>query len=214
MNGFPERLKVLMQEGSLAEFAERCGVSASLLHKYLKGSVPGLDKLVLIAQASQCSLDWLATGEGLPPGSPQQGSGQDYVFIPLYEVSASAGSGTLVEEDIQVGSVAFHEGWIRQMLRANPKHLEMIYVRGESMEPTLCSGDMVLLNRRMTEVTEGIYVLRLDGGLFVKRLHLLPGKQIRVISDNPSYESFVIQAQAPPDDFAVLGRVIWSSHVH
>lgn len=45
-------------------FAKKCGFSDSLLRKYLEGSIPGADKLVLIADAGGVSVEWLATGRG------------------------------------------------------------------------------------------------------------------------------------------------------
>jgi len=87
-------------------------------------------------------------------------------------------------------------------------------VRGESMEPTLRSGDLILVDTKPREVAEGISVLRLDETLLVKRLNLLPGKQLKVVSDNPAYEPFQIDLRNPPEDFAVVGRVLWSFRAH
>lgn len=67
--GFPQRLAEIKGGMSTLGFARKCGISESIFRKYLAGtSVPGADKLVEIAQTTQVSLRWLATGEGRPDG--------------------------------------------------------------------------------------------------------------------------------------------------
>ena len=79
-------------------------------------------------------------------------------------------------------------------MRAKAADLFLIYVEGESMESTLRPGDMILIDRRdQTQEKDGIYVLRLDGTLLVKRLQKLPGGIIEVTSDNPAYRSYSLK---------------------
>lgn len=211
-----QRLLWLIGEESIYRFANRCGLPDSTLRKYLKGSQPTADRLALISDCTGVSVAWLVTGVGEP--FPSQSSSVDVeeglVRLPLYDISAGAGEGLWIEESDGSEMIAFRESWLRQKFRTSAQGLHLIYVRGESMEPTLRSGDIVLLDTKATEVNEGIYVLRIDSALFVKRLHLLPGRQLQVSSDNPAYESFVIDLSNPPDDFAVIGRTLWSLRSH
>ncbi|GGA92231.1 helix-turn-helix domain-containing protein [Agarivorans gilvus] len=64
MSDFAHRLKELMAEQSISSFARKVELSESLIRKYLKGSEPSLAKANQIAQKANCSLEWLATGEG------------------------------------------------------------------------------------------------------------------------------------------------------
>ncbi len=57
-----------------AEFARKAGISDQLFRKYLKGSIPGCDKLLLISYVSGKSVDWLLTGKTADPG--------DTIFTP------------------------------------------------------------------------------------------------------------------------------------
>ncbi|MCG9951628.1 helix-turn-helix domain-containing protein [Providencia rettgeri] len=60
---FKERLKSAMGDISNLELSRKSGVSESVIRRYLSGkSYPGLDKLIAIANAVQCSVEWLATG--------------------------------------------------------------------------------------------------------------------------------------------------------
>lgn len=63
---FSDRLLELIGDGTVSEFARRVGLGESLIRKYLKGSEPTLSRARQIAEATQCSLEWLASGEGDP----------------------------------------------------------------------------------------------------------------------------------------------------
>ena len=109
--------------------------------------------------------------------------------------------------------LAFKEDWVRRELRARPEDLNLIYVVGDSMEPDLRSGDIVLVDHTDTMAQrEGVYVSRMDGALLVKQLQRLPGGVVKVISRNPAYEAFPVDLKqlANPNGFAVVGRVVWA----
>ena len=61
-----------------------------------------------------------------------------------------------------------------------------------------------------TAKRDGIYVLRMDGALLVKRLQRLPGGIIKVGSDNPLYDPFEIDLSKIGDTVSVIGRVVWT----
>lgn len=136
----------------------------------------------------------------------------DYVAIPLYNgVCAAAGAGAIVEQEQPDDMLMFKEAWVRIELGARPQDLYLIRVAGDSMEPTLRSGDVILVNRRTTSPDrEGVYILRMNGMLVVKRIQALPGGRVRVISDNTAFSSFdVTRSELEGDDIAVIGRVVW-----
>jgi len=143
--------------------------------------------------------------------APQQLS-DEYALVPLYDVRAAAGHGAVVEDEQVTDSLAFKRQWIHQELNANPNDLYLIYVDGESMEPTLRPGDIILVDRRSAQSVprDGIYVLRMDGSLLVKRLQRLPGRQVKVTSDNTAYEPYTLGLDDTSDDLAIIGRVVWA----
>lgn len=64
-DSFKIRLKEAMSGESNNSFAEKCELSEGTFRRYLRGETfPPLDTLEKIAQASGCSLAWLASGEG------------------------------------------------------------------------------------------------------------------------------------------------------
>ena len=54
-----------------------------------------------------------------------------------------------------------------------------------------------------------LYVLRLNENLLVKRLQLVPGGVVNVISANEAYPTFEIDLNNLTDDVAIIGRVEW-----
>jgi transcriptional regulator with XRE-family HTH domain len=99
--------------------------------------------------------------------------------------------------------------WLRQELNVNPTEVSMIYVRGDSMQPTIMDGDMLLVSSQVEQIRDGIYVSRYDGLLQVKRLQRQPKGVIRVTSDNSAYDPFSVSLQDEGADFAIVGRVVW-----
>jgi len=74
-DAFPERLKACLGDESVYGFAKRCDMSEGLLRRYLAGqSLPGMDKLVTMAQAAKVAIEWLATGVG--PMRPTDADGR------------------------------------------------------------------------------------------------------------------------------------------
>jgi len=190
---------------------------------------PGGDALVKLARAADVATDWLSTGEGeadiekrllahsdrlreqLKNRAHQPQAG--YVYIPLYDVRAGAGRGKTVETEYVVDALAFKEDWIRQELRASPADLRLINVSGDSMEPDLRAGDIILIDHTDTRATrEGVYVIRMDGALLVKQLQRLPGGLVKVMSRNTAYEPFTVSVAKleAPNGFAIIGRVVWA----
>ncbi len=135
-----------------------------------------------------------------------------YVYLPLYDVRASAGPGELVDEEHVTDLLAFREEWLRSELNASPRDVCLLFVQGRSMEPDLRPGDVIMIDRRDTTAQcDAIYVLRMDGAVLVKELQRLPGGVIRVRSRNKEYESFDRSAaDLEGNDFAIIGRVVWA----
>lgn len=145
-------------------------------------------------------------------GSKALREDEQFVEIPLYNVVAAAGTGNAVENEQAIDIMAFNRGWLRQELRISPDDALLMPLSGNSMEPTLHNGELLMLDRRDTTVQQdGIYVLRFDSTVLVKRLQRLPGGVIEVTSDNSLvYKPFKITLADVVDDFAIIGRVIWT----
>lgn len=134
--------------------------------------------------------------------------GSQYLLLPQFDIRVSAGPGAINDErEEPFGFQPFEHNWIRSLTRTPPNSLAIVRVDGDSMWETLHNGDHVLIDRAKASVgRDGIYVLRYDQDLLVKRLQVnLQTHQVTVISDNPKYPTYEVD----PGTIAVIGRVIW-----
>ena len=70
---------------------------------------------------------------------------------------------------------------------------------------------MIMVDRQLNGMSDGIYVLRHENSLLVKRLQMLPGGIIKVKSDNSMYEAWEIKkSQLNGVDLELIGRVVWT----
>lgn len=139
---------------------------------------------------------------------PEKVRGNGVEMIPLYDVSASAGGGSVVEYEPIIDQLAFPRDYLRKITRSNPRDLAIISVKGDSMEPTLRDDDVVMLDLTKTNLDyDGMFVIRSGEALLVKRVmrSTRPG-YITVISDN---RDIYPPQEHPTDSVAVLGKVLW-----
>lgn len=193
--------------------------------------------LVRIARTANVSLEWLATGHGprTPRGIPalqerdrkamadgtfwdkspeeqevlDEANMQGFVSLPMMNVTASAGGGAAALMEHQTGVIKFDRAWLYNTWHLNPNDLFTMPTMGESMEPTIRAGEYLLVSRSEDYLKpgDGIYIVRLDGHILVKRLQPLPGGKLMVSSDNPAYKPFEVELD-DGIDFAILGKVV------
>ncbi|WP_429056667.1 XRE family transcriptional regulator [Aeromonas veronii] len=202
-------------------------------------SVPNLEVLAAISYVTGRSISWLVGEEppkgaiqssqvGIKDGSYID-TNNDFVMVnDLSGIEAAAGGGTYVTDDEEaVGRMAFRREWIaREGLKAQA--LRIIRARGDSMEPTIQDGAPILVeafaytdeNGRVKHLrigntpeevvtSDGVYVIRLNERLLVKRLQLDLLGGLLVKSDNATYDTLHVPADRL-DDIAVVGRVVWT----
>jgi hypothetical protein len=146
---------------------------------------------------------------GPEPGLASGGSSGGLVPVPRLDIGASAGAGAMADAERALGRIAFDEQWLRGMRVADRSRLSVVRVQGDSMAPTLSDGDEILVDGgdAAERLRDGIYVLRIDEALVVKRVGLNPaGRSVSVRSDNPAYPSW---PECDPRAISVVGRVIW-----
>ena len=189
---FPVRLKQAVGDKSIRGFARDCGFSDTVLRQYLNGqSEPTRPALLAIARTAKVSVEWLATGQ---PLAGAQASAEDYVYK---------------------DPLAFETGWLRAEFPSASENLLLTQVVDESMEPTLQQGDLALVDtndRDLETVSHGIYLIKLNDRLLIKRLQYVVDKTLRVLSDHPAYEAFSIQSSRTPSGLSLMGKVVWFGH--
>ncbi|WP_066568157.1 S24 family peptidase [Snodgrassella sp. CFCC 13594] len=235
MDNFKDRLLSLFPNKTIASISTEIGMSHVGLSKvFSKQTLPKAETLLKINDITGCDLKWLMTGEGEPfrensnknqgapltPKNLQESmaaydvfgrpvSIDEFVFIPRYDVKAAAGHGCYNEDDKPVFTMAFRRYWIENYLRADPKDLSVIAVKGDSMEGVLNDGDNILVNHAKKAPGDGLYVLRMGENLIVKRTQLMPDNMLWVTSANEAYEPFGIDISKPIANIEVVGKVEW-----
>lgn len=134
----------------------------------------------------------------------------DLVAVRRDAIRVSAGPGAIPVDESGKPYFAFDERWLKALTATPANQLTVIRVEGDSMAPTLNTGDDILVDLadRIERLRDGIYVLRVDDALLVKRLALNPvARRVTVQSDNPAYADW-------PDcaigEIHCVGRVIWA----
>lgn len=143
-------------------------------------------------------------------GGPEADSAARLVPITRADVRVSAGPGALPADEMSKPYIAFDERWLRNLTSAPASELGVVRVEGDSMSPTLSAGDDILVDRSdcTGRLRDGIYVLRLEDVLVVKRLAIHPiGRRVTVQSDNPAYSDW---PDCGIDEINCVGRVIWA----
>jgi phage repressor protein C with HTH and peptisase S24 domain len=150
--------------------------------------------------------------ESMLGGLPEDLRAEYGELVPVVRVAvrASAGPGAIANEELARPYFAFEPRWLRALTESPPSQLSVIRVEGDSMAPTLNDGDDILVDLRdgHERLRDGIYVLRVDDALLVKRLAIHPvGRRVTVQSDNPAYGDL---PDCGLDEINCIGRVIWA----
>jgi phage repressor protein C with HTH and peptisase S24 domain len=202
-------------DGNRSLFSRETGKAPSFATDVCKGrTLPTVPYLMELARQYHISLDWLLLGVGeMELAEAPRPEPTDVVHIPRYDVRVSAGHGAWAQDSQPIEQMPFQDRWLRAQLGRSADQMVLVSVEGDSMEPTLEENDLLLIDRQQTGFDrEGIYVIRLDEMLMVKRLQRQPKGVIQVISDNPNYPPIHLTPDSS-EDFEILGRAIWFGRV-
>ena len=177
--------------GLKPEYLSRCKAS---------GHIP-YEKIVNFCHKNGLDINYILYGQGVTKDDDSK-----VVKIKLLnEIYGSCGGGG--EES------GYEYEWIsldRQVLRSmfptlNPKHLESIKAVGDSMEPSIKDGTIVFFDKNDKNIQKtGIFVLRAQNSIFIKRLSFGVDGMVELISENRIYP---LQRVAATDIF-IIGRVL------
>ena len=201
--------QVIESFGSVVAVAKAVGVSDNAIYKWLAGrGQPSVTNLVALARAARVSIEWLATGEESKQSAQaitRAVEHGDFIFMPRNRIRFSSGRDGILRSDQVVDSIAFRAEWVKKRLSTESRDLLLIEVVGDSMAPTVEDGDLILADLAEPRFRQdGIYLLRHDSGLAVKRIQRRPDGKLLIRSDNPKYEAMVVAT------VNVIGRVIWT----
>lgn len=182
---------------------------ADLLHKPVRYF---LDSNVLVPYQA------VAAGAGWKTSDVKAKYGNDAtealsIAIPIFDVSASMGIGASIpEHDTVVDTMRLTQTWVQRNLPAvsSPQNLAVISAYGDSMQPAFNDGDILLVDRGVTDFKlDAVYVIAWRGELYIKRIQRRGPDQLAIISDNKVYEPIAV-SNGERGELKVLGRVLWA----
>lgn len=198
---------LVSEKGSdCAALSRLLGRNAAYVHQYLYRGSPKR-----LAERDRRLLAEFFGVEEERLGAPARDRPSDrLVPVGRLDLRAAAGAGAFVEGERPIAHIAFDPAWLRRVAPGRPEQLALIRVAGDSMMPTLGDGDDLLVDRGdgAERLRDGIYILRLDGALVVKRIVLAADRaSVMIRSDNPAWP------ELPPcllSELDLIGRVVWT----
>ena len=173
------------------------------------GKIPGHARRARV-ESSDVLRDEAAHDEALGPKPGQ---------VPELDTRAGLGGGGVpareVRKDGKHADPLKAEGWlfpnsfVREQLHTSPGRLLVLDTNGDSMAPTIISGERVIVDTgHKTPTPDGLYAIRdTFESIVVKRLQVLRSSRptrVKVISDNPNHPSEEIAARR----IEVVGKVL------
>lgn len=216
---------------SQKKIADAAGISAPAVNHYFKGVNPlNLQFAAVLARLLEVSvsdfsprlaaeIEQITEAVRTEPGSKESNviaadfsqKRTDMVDIPRLDVAGSMGFGITRPDDHEdvIDRLRVSTAWLRRNVNAtNHDNLAVITGYGDSMEGTFNDGDLLLVDRGVTDIKiDAVYVLALKGELYIKRLQRRPDGTILMLSDNEKYKPYEIK-DGELDQFEVLGRVL------
>lgn len=197
---FWERLEKALDDNNVtaSELSRNIGIASSVIYSWkIRDSIPRADIACKAAAVLNTSVEYLITGKN----SSEIQNNKSTFLVPLLNQELSAGKGSLVPEDDAIKSLLSLPSWL---YREYGDNLAGLYVHGDSMEPTLHNGDIVVCDSLGWDNGEGIYAIRLNGNGYVKRIQVRPN-EIVIKSDNPKYETMTEPLGS--ENITIIGKV-------
>jgi len=135
----------------------------------------------------------------------------EYGYVRKVKAILGAGA-SLVTDGETLGFYAFKKTFFRTVGPTND--LVLFDVSGDSMLPTICDRDTVLVNTKQITPLEGdLFAVRVGNKIVVKRVFFEP-KTMVLKSDNPNAGDFRVSVdEDSQEDFGIIGKVRWLGRV-
>ena len=203
---------------TIADLLNKAGVEISTpgVWKWFNAqAIPDNQKIVALSKILGVRAEWLEYGVGEPTGSGEvkrmvNKSERDVYRVEVLDLSVSAGPGSYMLSDyVEVlYAIEFTTEHARVLFgNRDPADVKVMTVNGDSMAPTLVSGDRLFVDISVRHFqTDGVYSFVYGRTFHVKRLQM-QGDKLAVLSDNPAYEKWYINEDTQ-DNLYVMGKAL------
>lgn len=146
--------------------------------------------------------------------------GAEFAHIPVHEAALAAGGGANNASEDLVGTLAFRRSWLKR-IGVSASSAVLARAAGDSMSATIQDGDMLLIDRAKSDPPQvprapkdtrpaPIYAVLDDGAARVKRIELVPGGMLALLSDNTAFAAEL----RPIASVSIIGKVMWWGHTN
>ena len=133
-------------------------------------------------------------------------SEQELVYVPKAQARLCAGGGSFEVGALPVSEHPCPRQWLAKM--GSPSSMVFMDVVGDSMEPGILDGDMVLVDQSNTQITpQAVLAVGLEEAIYLKRVEKRNGG-ILLHSDNNAYSAMELYGDEL-DSFRIIGKVVW-----
>lgn len=215
---FEERLQRIMDAAgakSDSDLARALGIQPPSVAAARKREQVPSGWVEQVAERFGVSADWLLFGDsrGATGGeayTPGQGHvcDVDMIYVPLVEAQLSAGTGSFVTGELSDKRYGFRSDFLTR--KGQISQMVLMRVEGDSMEPEIHHGDVVLIDQSQTQPRPGaMFAIGVEDLVYIKMVDSKPGK-IVLKSLNPAYEPLEIDARGDlADGIRIIGKAIW-----
>ncbi len=184
-------------------------LSSQAVSMWEKDTTPSLDNFMAWCEVVGASADEILLGRAVADESKVA----QYEFVPRFNVNGSMGPGSEVHSEQIVDHLAFRRDWLQRRMES-PRQAFCIEARGDSMEPTIKSGSICLVDPAK-RLSDGVYVLsRPSSGdeyeLAIKRIRRQITGGLIIESDNPKYRPEELPPGFDLDALRIVGAVVWA----
>ncbi len=199
-----ERLLKMIEtfaHGSKSEFADKAGVSLSVLSNWIKrGSI----QYETLLAKFPVNAHWLATGEGDICASlsvPEMA--QSVEMFPHIPTAAQAGTLDGFSEGVRRDDCE-----MRPRIPMLPTYDFTISVRGDSMQPAYEGGDILAIKKVVSFIEWGkVYIIDTRDGVLLKQVYEEDASHLRLVSFNSKYKDIVIEKNDVFTFFRIVGSL-------
>ena len=220
LNVSPQAVSQARRKGKIPEkwlgiVADKCGVSLDWLH-WGTAPQPGAQT----PGTGIASRAVLPKAEGKKSGVPSAPSSLllptrrefpdiELLSVPLVSATLSAGVGSLATDDEILDFFAFRSDWLCK--KGDPDQMVLMKVYGDSMEPEIRNGDMVLIDQSKKNIyPHTIYAVGVNEEIYIKQVVTLPGHRLILRSLNERYSPIEIDLRGDMAEWVrIIGKVIW-----
>lgn len=191
------------------------------LQSWIDGETwPDAAELQALADLVHKPLEWFY---GFEKPEPVVLEAPGTVMVPVLDVEASAGAGRLVDVVKAEAEFAFPAYFLGRLLGAlaSRAKLSSLRARGNSMEPTILDGALLIVDEAQKELPKppssakmrrsepDIYVFFTSDGLRLKRLRRIDDEFVAIMSDNIHAHPPEIFKPGRDGKLTIIGKVIW-----